>query len=460
MQQSKEEYVYAYGIIKGTVYNTTNPKICHLWSKGSPAWRNNNPGMLPLSRNILRSGVIGVADEMAVFKNISAGDRAHRSFLEIECGSMTVEEALYNSLPSDTEDVEEYIKETLERLNATEETLVSDISINELVEAIRKKIEWAKGTIKKIKNPRYIWRTMKDGNVRNKHIIREGLVFEWSRPPDDGNPGEPINCRCHGEPYYPVINKDGSIEGVCIEKIKLQEKLGVKEAEEEMKKKEQVDAKKVGSDSSFTDDDLVNESFDLIKSEGYGEGFAPQAYFDSKGNLTTGYGTKIDTKEKYCAINWKANGRSLTQTQKEVNYEKTMALKNKYSSNMLASSQHDLKVLGAIDKAEAEYHARVHIKENSLKEIKQSFKNAGIDFDSFPPSTRVALIDIHYNSGGVNKGKWPQMMEALQKYDLDSVAKRSNRGAPISKERNNEIARLIIHGKKELQHKLEIGTWR
>lgn len=280
MQQSKEEYVYAYGIIKGTVYNTTNPKICHLWSKGSPAWRNNNPGMLPLSRNILRSGAIGVADEMAVFKNISAGDRAHRSFLEIECASMTVEEALYNSLPSDTEDVEEYIKETLERLNATEETLVSDISINELVEAIRKKIEWAKGIIKKIKNPRYIWRTMKDGNVRNKHIIREGLV------------------------------------------------------------------------------------------------------------------------------------------------------------------------------------SRVHIKENSLKEIKQSFKNAGIDFDSFPPSTRVALIDIHYNSGGVNKGKWPQMMEALQKYDLDSVAKRSNRGAPISKERNNEIARLIIHGKKELQHKLEIGTWR
>lgn len=47
---------------------------------------------------------------------------------------------------------------------------------------------------------RYIWRGMLDSRERDEHIAREGETFAWDDPPEDGNPGEPVNCRCYGEP--------------------------------------------------------------------------------------------------------------------------------------------------------------------------------------------------------------------------------------------------------------------
>ena len=47
---------------------------------------------------------------------------------------------------------------------------------------------------------RYIWRTVRDNRVREEHAERDGQVFSWDDPPEDGHPGEPINCRCYAEP--------------------------------------------------------------------------------------------------------------------------------------------------------------------------------------------------------------------------------------------------------------------
>ena len=46
----------------------------------------------------------------------------------------------------------------------------------------------------------YIWRTWQDGRVRSRHREREGEVFSWDEPPQDGHPGEPIHCRCTADP--------------------------------------------------------------------------------------------------------------------------------------------------------------------------------------------------------------------------------------------------------------------
>jgi SPP1 gp7 family putative phage head morphogenesis protein len=46
----------------------------------------------------------------------------------------------------------------------------------------------------------YVWRTSMDMRVRPEHRQREGRVFSWNAPPDDGNPGQPPNCRCIAEP--------------------------------------------------------------------------------------------------------------------------------------------------------------------------------------------------------------------------------------------------------------------
>lgn len=42
----------------------------------------------------------------------------------------------------------------------------------------------------------YVWSTALDERVRPAHAAREGKKYNWSQPPSDGHPGEPINCRC------------------------------------------------------------------------------------------------------------------------------------------------------------------------------------------------------------------------------------------------------------------------
>lgn len=68
---------------------------------------------------------------------------------------------------------------------------------------------------------KYIWRNSRDKRVagnpsglypkvdpkskyHGNHWKREGKVFEWKNPPPDGNPGEPINCRCYAEPIFDI----------------------------------------------------------------------------------------------------------------------------------------------------------------------------------------------------------------------------------------------------------------
>lgn len=54
----------------------------------------------------------------------------------------------------------------------------------------------------------YVWRTVRDSRVRDEHREREGEVFEWASPPEDGHPGEPINCRCYAEPNIDQLLED------------------------------------------------------------------------------------------------------------------------------------------------------------------------------------------------------------------------------------------------------------
>lgn len=52
----------------------------------------------------------------------------------------------------------------------------------------------------------YIWRTRRDERVRVSHRAREGVRFRWSRPPSDGHPGHPVNCRCLPEAYMRLVS--------------------------------------------------------------------------------------------------------------------------------------------------------------------------------------------------------------------------------------------------------------
>lgn len=48
----------------------------------------------------------------------------------------------------------------------------------------------------------FIWRTSGDERVREEHAALEGQEFRYDDPPDEGLPGEPIQCRCSAEPVF------------------------------------------------------------------------------------------------------------------------------------------------------------------------------------------------------------------------------------------------------------------
>lgn len=64
----------------------------------------------------------------------------------------------------------------------------------------------------------YVWRTSQDERVvgdpaglypkgsraHRDHFHRNGKRFRWDDPPDDGHPGQAIQCRCHAQPVIDI----------------------------------------------------------------------------------------------------------------------------------------------------------------------------------------------------------------------------------------------------------------
>ncbi len=57
----------------------------------------------------------------------------------------------------------------------------------------------------------FTWRTMNDERVRAEHDALEGETFAYANPPDEGLPGEPVNCRCYAEPVLDEIITEADI---------------------------------------------------------------------------------------------------------------------------------------------------------------------------------------------------------------------------------------------------------
>lgn len=97
------------------------------------------------------------------------------------------------------EEIQEIGKITLERaeLIAEDQTSKMNTAINQIRQTSIGIFE-------------YLWRTREDSHVvgdpsglypkgnkvHGNHYIRNGLIFRWDSPPDDGHPGYPIRCRC------------------------------------------------------------------------------------------------------------------------------------------------------------------------------------------------------------------------------------------------------------------------
>ncbi len=56
----------------------------------------------------------------------------------------------------------------------------------------------------------FIWRTSQDERVREDHQALNGQRFAYDDPPEEGLPGEPIQCRCTAEPDFSSILEEAS----------------------------------------------------------------------------------------------------------------------------------------------------------------------------------------------------------------------------------------------------------
>jgi SPP1 gp7 family putative phage head morphogenesis protein len=55
----------------------------------------------------------------------------------------------------------------------------------------------------------YEWSTSLDERVRDEHAANEGQEFAWGNPPPDtGDPGDDVNCRCVAVPVIPELADD------------------------------------------------------------------------------------------------------------------------------------------------------------------------------------------------------------------------------------------------------------
>ena len=93
------------------------------------------------------------------------------------------------------------MKQVAERydVSASRARLIARDQVNKLNGNLAKKRQEDTG----IKH--YIWRTSQDERVRPSHQELEGERFAWDKPPSEGHPGEPIQCRCTAEPDFKEI---------------------------------------------------------------------------------------------------------------------------------------------------------------------------------------------------------------------------------------------------------------
>lgn len=80
-----------------------------------------------------------------------------------------------------------------------------DVPRNRAKTVARDQVGSLNGTLTQLRNQEmglaeYEWLTAGDERVRASHAERDGKTFRWDKPPPDGNPGQPINCRCTALP--------------------------------------------------------------------------------------------------------------------------------------------------------------------------------------------------------------------------------------------------------------------
>ena len=154
-------------------------------------------------------------------------------------------------------------------------------------------------------------------------------------------------------------------------------------------------------------------------------------YLDTKGNKTIGIGKNIDNWDDFNQINWTIDGRPATLLEKLQAFKKFEELKqnNKYGQKFGADLFKKHSNLRISDQ-EIKDLATNHLQQN-IKYLHNKFP----DFDRFPLGLKRVLLDIAYNTGNVDKEKWPNLHKAIKAKNLADIKANVHR-KDIHKDRN------------------------
>ena len=142
-------------------------------------------------------------------------------------------------------------------------------------------------------------------------------------------------------------------------------------------------------------------------------------------------------------VNFTVNGYPATDTQKLIGYNKLRDLSNQKDAygNYINRDRTADSFLNdtnlQISEQDAYNMAQNHMI-NDLAHVRKEFT----DFDTFPNPLKEVLLDIQYNTGGLNKQNWPNLYNAINNHDVNGIVNNVHR-TNVGKERNDWTERMV-----------------
>ena len=175
-------------------------------------------------------------------------------------------------------------------------------------------------------------------------------------------------------------------------------------------------------------------------------------YLDTNGLIHIGYGSNIDSWERFKQIDFIKNpktGQLLTEAEKKAYFNQIQKSKPQFRTskngpkpfNVSATRyQKYFKFLATSTSMHQLYQKDMY---KCVKELEKTLFQQNILMMNMPEPQILALLDIYYNTGNLNPKGWPKLFKALKTKDYQTAAKESHRAA-VSAERNNWTAHCIL----------------
>ena len=178
----------------------------------------------------------------------------------------------------------------------------------------------------------------------------------------------------------------------------------------------------------------------------------PHPYLDTNGLIHIGYGSNIDAWERFSQIDFIKNpktGQLLTAAEKRAYYNEIRRMKpqfkttgNKEKPYNRSATVYQSHFTYKATPASMDKMCRADMR-GCLNGLEKALAKENIILMNMPDVQIVALMDIYYNTGGLNKKDWPKLYQALKAKDYQKAALETRR-KDVSLARNNWAAEQIL----------------